>query len=168
MKLRVSEAEKHPEIPYAFHFAVSAGALDVQLVSAELVGELFFDGTLSYTGRSFRLEGQVKLQKRFVCDRCLAECTRECTYPFSEEFCRKDTHGANHADVRWFDGDSLELDEVFREIVILSQPLHHLCSPDCRGLCPKCGADLNRGECGCDRTSIDPRLAVLQKLLNEK
>ena len=43
-----------------------------------------------------------------------------------------------------------------------------LCREDCKGLCPKCGANLNRGECGCSRREIDPRLAVLQRILEDK
>ena len=42
-----------------------------------------------------------------------------------------------------------------------------LCSEDCKGLCPKCGRDLNEGECGCDLKEPDPRLAVLAQLLHD-
>jgi len=43
-----------------------------------------------------------------------------------------------------------------------------LCDEDCKGLCPKCGQDLNQGQCGCVTKEIDPRLAVLQKFLDSK
>ena len=42
-----------------------------------------------------------------------------------------------------------------------------LCSEDCKGLCPRCGADLNLGPCSCKK-EVDPRLAVLAKLLENK
>lgn len=64
--------------------------------------------------------------------------------------------------------DDLELDEVLIPELILDMEMAVLCREDCKGLCPKCGANLNRGDCGCDRREIDPRLAVLQKFLEDQ
>ena len=60
----------------------------------------------------------------------------------------------------------IELDEVFSTACILNLDGKHLCSEDCKGLCGKCGADLNKGPCGCKK-ELDPRLAVLAKLLDK-
>ena len=54
-----------------------------------------------------------------------------------------------------------------REHVLLELPLVPLCAPDCQGLCATCGADLNQGPCGCDRTTVDPRWAALEGFLAE-
>lgn len=59
----------------------------------------------------------------------------------------------------------INLRPIFRDLVIVSTPMHILCKPDCHGLCPLCGTNLNQGQCDCERDDIDPRLAVL-KLLN--
>ncbi len=56
---------------------------------------------------------------------------------------------------------------LFREQVWVSMPMKPLCRPDCRGLCPQCGANLNSEECTCDREEIDPRLALLARLRQE-
>jgi len=56
---------------------------------------------------------------------------------------------------------SLDLGEICYMMIITSLPTRHLCSQDCLGLCPKCGCDLNEGDCGCDRKPADPRLAGL-------
>jgi uncharacterized protein len=61
----------------------------------------------------------------------------------------------------------LELEETAIEQLMMEFPMKELCSPDCKGLCPKCGKDLNEGECGCVKKEIDPRLAILQKLLEK-
>lgn len=53
-----------------------------------------------------------------------------------------------------------------REAVILEFPIRFLCSEDCKGLCPRCGANLNRGPCECREREDDPRWAPLKKLLN--
>ncbi len=58
-----------------------------------------------------------------------------------------------------------ELDELVTEDVFLELPVKFLCREDCKGICPKCGKDLNDGECSCEK-EIDPRLAVLKQLMN--
>ena len=55
----------------------------------------------------------------------------------------------------------------FSEQIILEFPTKVLCKPDCKGLCSKCGADLNDGECSCPKKEIDPRLAVLAKIRDQ-
>ena len=57
--------------------------------------------------------------------------------------------------------------ELAREAFILGMDTKTLCSEDCKGLCPRCGADLNVGPCSCKK-EVDPRLAVLAKLLENK
>lgn len=59
----------------------------------------------------------------------------------------------------------LDIETPFVEQIMLELPYRILCKDDCAGLCPKCGHDLNYGSCGCEKTEIDPRLAVLAKLL---
>jgi len=59
----------------------------------------------------------------------------------------------------------LDLTEVIRQNLLLAMPMSVLCSPDCRGLCPTCGANLNEGPCNCQQQEGDPRLAALRDLL---
>jgi uncharacterized protein len=62
-------------------------------------------------------------------------------------------------------GDTLDLSELVRQMLILAVPPRSLCRPECRGLCPHCGADLNREQCSCAERQVDPRLEALRKLL---
>ncbi len=65
----------------------------------------------------------------------------------------------------------LDLHEVVRQELLLALPLHPLCRPDCRGICPNCGADLNTEPCRCEEKPVDPRweaLAKLKKTLSEE
>lgn len=61
-------------------------------------------------------------------------------------------------------GDQLDLEPLVRDAVVLELPLAPLCREDCAGLCSECGADLNEGDCGCDRAGPDPRWEVLNSL----
>ncbi len=66
------------------------------------------------------------------------------------------------------ESDIVDIDDIVVSELILSMEMSALCSDDCKGLCPKCGANLNGGDCSCERREIDPRLAVLAKLLDKK
>ncbi len=61
----------------------------------------------------------------------------------------------------------LDVDELVYSEVILDLPTKHLCSDDCKGICDKCGKNLNEGECGCCEKEVDPRLQKLMELLND-
>ncbi len=60
----------------------------------------------------------------------------------------------------------LDVDEFVYSEVILDLPSKHLCKEDCKGICFKCGKNLNEGECGCETREVDPRLAKLMELLD--
>ena len=62
----------------------------------------------------------------------------------------------------------IEIEEPIRDEVLLSLPTRLLCSEDCKGLCHKCGFNLNQGSCGCSNTEIDPRWAALRKFTEGK
>lgn len=58
----------------------------------------------------------------------------------------------------------LDVTDRVREEIILALPLKILCDPECPGLCPMCGIDLNEATCDCEEDVVDPRLAELKKL----
>ena len=61
----------------------------------------------------------------------------------------------------------LDMDEPLREQIEMEFPVRFLCKDDCKGLCSKCGQNLNHGECSCNKKEIDPRLAPLAKILEQ-
>ena len=69
-------------------------------------------------------------------------------------------------DVYLVESDVVELDYILIPELILDMEMAVVCDEDCKGLCPKCGKNLNQGECGCVVKEVDPRLAVLQKFLD--
>lgn len=71
-------------------------------------------------------------------------------------------------DLYLVESDAVELNDILIPELILDMEMAVLCDEDCKGLCPKCGQDLNHGQCGCVTKEIDPRLAVLQKFLDNK
>ena len=61
----------------------------------------------------------------------------------------------------------LDIEELCTTEIVLSLPMKHLCKPDCKGICPTCGKDLNDSECSCNKRTTDPRLEVLAQLLED-
>ena len=73
----------------------------------------------------------------------------------------KDVDDVDHETYR---GDEVDLDDYLRGLIAVSLPVKVVCGEDCKGLCPKCGANLNRETCDCEKQWEDPRFAVLKKL----
>ena len=71
---------------------------------------------------------------------------------------------AQETEIGYYLRDSLSLEDVLREQVLLSLPVKTLCKPDCKGLCPRCGADRNSQPCNCDAGPSDPRWEALAGL----
>jgi uncharacterized protein len=71
---------------------------------------------------------------------------------------------ASETEIGYYQGDSLLLEDVLREQVLLSLPVRTLCKPDCKGLCPRCGANRNLQPCSCDEGNTDPRWEALTGL----
>ncbi len=72
--------------------------------------------------------------------------------------------------VQYFDGDIIRPESEFREAILVELPSRPLCSPDCKGLCPHCGADLNEGPCACpkDVGDLNEWKAALKEIRLEK
>jgi len=64
----------------------------------------------------------------------------------------------------FYDDQKIDLAQLMREQFYLALPMKPLCGDGCRGLCPVCGTNLNRGTCDCNREWEDPRLAVLKNI----
>ena len=111
-------------------------------------------GEVEDVGKSYVVRGRIECKKNFTCDRCLTQATANQVHDFDEEFDKSEAVD-----------DLLDVTELLRDVLLAGQPIKNLCKADCKGLCPKCGANLNEGECGCDRFIADPRLAVLKQLV---
>ena len=170
MKINVANLADRPGEEIPFEFTTNAGEIDAIADTYSFEGDIVVRGVYVHTGRCYRFTGQISCTKSFVCDRCLEPSSLQQVHEFNEEFQRgsEPVSGGEKAKiVNYFDGDVIDLSPVVRDVLLSDQPLNNICNADCRGLCLKCGANLNHGDCGCDRTVIDPRLAALQQLLKQ-
>lgn len=113
--------------------------------------------------------GEVKAGLGLNCSRCLKDFEYDMDTSFSVFFVRgkedekeKELKPAE-LDVNYLDGPELDTTELLLGQITLDVPMQPLCSEGCRGLCPKCGADLNLGDCGCvGKEKIDSRFSLLK------
>jgi len=122
---------------------------------------------------SYAGSGEVVVRGK-VSGRLDQEC-RRCLRPVKEQFDDDLTlvfvsgatgEDTDEGDALVFDaaGGALDLSEAVREEVILATNPYVVCDPECRGLCPRCGANLNEGPCGCSEEEVDPRWEALRAL----
>lgn len=118
---------------------------------------------------SARLTGHAKVTQKMCCDRCLKEVPVEISLEFSRMIFSpeiSDSEILDDSDLGVMDGWQLDTETLVYNELLMNQPEKVLCKPACKGICKKCGKDLNEGECGCDTFVPDPRMAVLQDIFN--
>lgn len=113
------------------------------------------------------LNGTACSELDLVCDRCGKEFSREKVVPLDMLLATELEQEDSEDEIFLLDGNELDLDELVTTAFVLAMDTKNLCSEDCKGLCAKCGADLNLGPCGC-RPEVDPRLAALAQLLDKE
>ena len=122
------------------------------------------------------IKGEQLVEFEGLCDRCAEHYKARYSGSFREEiklagsesFIKKDPGMINAEEVDGIylssNGDFLELKDFFRQMFLASVKLKSLCSNNCKGLCPACGANKNNVECSCNEDNIDFRLIGLKKL----
>ena len=113
------------------------------------------------------LNGTARSELDLVCDRCGKEFSREKVVALDMLLADELEQEDSEDEIFLLAGNELDLDELVTTAFVLAMDTKNLCSEDCKGLCAKCGADLNLGPCGC-RPEVDPRLAALAQLLDKE
>ena len=111
------------------------------------------------------LNGTARSELDLVCDRCGKEFSQEKVVAL--DMLLADELEQENDEIVLLEGSEVDLDELVTTAFVLAMDTKNLCSEDCKGLCAKCGADLNLGPCGC-RPEVDPRLAALAQLLDDE
>lgn len=113
-----------------------------------------------------RVEGSVRLQFDTRCDRCLTEVPTILNLSFDRTVTSPDVTPEEEDDLNGMEGYQLNVETFVYHEILINWPVKILCKEDCRGVCPKCGQNLNEGECGCDTLVPDPRMAVIKDIFN--
>ncbi len=164
MKLDLREIIEIPGASLPFRCTLDTARLDFPSV-ARYGAEPEAEGLVQNTAGLLTLTGTLRADMVCVCDRCAREydCHKELPLLVTLSADGSDEDGD---DVFPLEGNFLDLDDVLETCFILDMEAKHLCREDCKGLCDRCGANLNDGPCAC-KAKTDPRLAVLEQLLDK-
>jgi uncharacterized protein len=177
MEFKVSELEKEP---IEFDLQLDPGSIDFGIEATQ-------DGPLSASGRAevihehrgpkdivadIRLRGQYAGEFQLPCARCVEPVDVPLAGDYDLIFRPVEADAdapersitAPETEIGYYQKDSLLLEDVLREQVLLSLPVRTLCKPDCKGLCPRCGKNRNLEACTCDEGPADPRWEALADL----
>lgn len=147
---------------YLKHEEKGAGGIVGGPVHVTLLAKKTSSG-VAITGR---LQGGVSV----VCSRCLVEIPLDIGHDFfyeclpAEATEEKEELSRDSVDIHYYTGGEIDITALVQEQLTLALPMRPLCKEDCKGLCPKCGANLNMGDCGCRKGPVDLRFAALKNL----
>ena len=177
MEFRVSDLERDP---IDFDLQLDSGVVDLG-DEAEQVGLLATSGRAEVLHEhrgpkdivaDIRLRGKFEGNFEVPCARCVEPVSIPLGADFDLIFrpAGADSEApersitAPETEIGYYQKDSLLLEDVLREQVLLSLPVRTLCKPDCKGLCPRCGVNRNSHACSCEEGPSDPRWEALAGL----
>ena len=177
MEFKVSELEKEP---VEYDLELAPGAVDLG-AEAEQEGAMLAAGRAEVIHEhrgpkdivaDIRLRGRFNGVFQVPCARCLEPVSTPLEGDYDLIFRPVGVDGgsaersisAQETEIGYYQGDSLLLEDVLREQVLLSLPVRTLCKPDCKGLCSRCGKNRNLDACTCDEGPSDPRWEALSGL----
>jgi uncharacterized protein len=125
------------------------------------------EGQVRNTAGVLVMTGSIETTIHGTCDRCASEFDREIHFPIDVVLVTEMANEENEDEwVFPLEGDSADLDDIVRTVFVLNLDSKLLCNEDCRGLCHRCGKNLNDGPCNCQK-ELDPRFAALKQLLEK-
>ena len=177
MLIEIRELQVHP-VDFDEHFA--PGSIDFG-------ADFRQEGNLDSKGRAqlvqehhgkhqvindIRLVGDFSTRIELPCARCLEPIHRDVAKNFELLYRPQGSDAgkeelsvtAAEAEVGYYQGEGLLLEDVLREQVLLALPLKAICREDCKGLCPHCGRNLNQEQCNCAEAPEDPRWSALKEI----
>jgi uncharacterized protein len=155
-----------------FKVELSPAEINLEEESARLDKPVKIEGKVRKGIAQTDIEGRITGEIEIDCTRCLSAAKTALEFPFKVTFVTEENYTqdveaelrADDLDIAIFDGQKIDLAELVREQVLLNLPTRFFCQEDCRGLCPKCGADKNTVNCNCEEKEIDPRWSALKNL----
>ena len=159
MKIVVSKIQ---EEGIEIHSSENAESLNISPSDLILDDDVHIDAMVRREGDIFFVDGTIKTVLRLICSRCAGEFL----YPVDTFFHCHEEPVSNAStesefalkkgdmDIDHYAGDEVEINKLFREQVLLAIPMYPLCKPDCLGLCPKCGQNLNISRCDCQQEEV--------------
>lgn len=130
----------------------------------------FLLSVANVNSKRLKISGETEVTIALFCDRCLTQVDMDFPIEISREIdLEKFRQGDSEEleDASYMIGTSLDVDQLIFGEILVSWPMKVLCKEDCKGICKKCGSNLNLVSCQCQRTEPDPRMAAIQEIFNQ-
>lgn len=149
-------------------FSTSVDLSDLQYGQCYPVSEpVQISGMVRNTAGVLVMTGNISTTIHGICDRCAAAFDQDILIPVDVVLVTELSNEENEDETVFpLEGDSADLEEIVRTIFVLNLDSKLLCKPDCKGLCCRCGKNLNFESCICEK-ELDPRFAALKQLLEK-
>ena len=165
MKIRVSDIGEREE---CYDIVEPSSCLDEVVAPTGEADYRFPDGVhlqlrLHRAADEVFVNGKVETTAIAACARCLEEFELRLGREFSRVLLPAgESDEDEDVDLGYYRDDEIDVSDIVRETILLNLPTRPLCRQDCRGLCPKCGANLNEGSCSCPTEVATSPFAVLR------
>ena len=124
-------------------------------------------GSVRNTAGVLVMTGNIHTTIHGVCDRCASDFTSDVEFPLDVVLVTELSNEENEDEwVFPLEGDSADLEDIVRTVFVLNLDSKLLCKEDCKGICCRCGKNLNHEACNCQK-ELDPRFAALKQLLEK-
>lgn len=140
----------------------------------EVVGPVTGEIAVQNTGQLLVVRGQVRATVRLSCARCVTQTQKTIDVEIEEEFASEgapaevDTIDRGDPERSAIQDYVLDVAELVRQQVAVNVPMSSLCRPDCQGICPHCGQNLNEGPCSCQPDASAGPFASLKEMLEKQ
>ncbi len=162
MKIDIHELLNKSEITFEGEQVITL--LDQGLSDQAHDYSVHVEGKVTKDGKRYLVQGTVSSTLKLLCDRCM----KEVEYPIHTELYRVFSSDSKDEDedVVQLNESSIDLSNAIHEAIALEIPMKVLCNEDCKGICHKCGQDLNVASCTCEKADVDPRLEKLKSIFH--
>jgi len=152
----------HEEVGYTseFPFEFEKVRIDEDLDLQDFIGTI----EVSRTPQGLLVQGKFSGETMLECVRCLNEFSKSLVWKLTELYAFNEK-SASDSGLIIPDDAQIDLESIIREYALLEIPINPICKPNCKGLCPVCGQDLNVADCGHHPPQDESPFSVLKKLL---
>jgi len=169
MQICLSELFNHIDEPKTYEIPVEFDTVTMLGETYPVTEKQSVSLTLIHLGKKkIQMNAEIQMTLEIPCGRCLEPVSVPFVISVDQQLELSDTPDqvTEDSDEPYIDGYLLDVDALVRNELFVHIPLRVLCKEDCKGICKRCGTNLNLGTCDCDATELDPRMAAILDIFN--
>jgi len=169
MQICLSELFNHIDEPKTYEIPVEFDTVTMLGETYPVTEKQSVSLTLIHLGKKkIQMNAEIQMTLEIPCGRCLEPVSVPFVISVDQQLELSDTPDqvTEDSDEPYIDGYLLDVDALVRNELFVHMPLRVLCKEDCKGICKRCGTNLNLGTCDCDATELDPRMAAILDIFN--